>query len=488
MLVVLQFPIPDGRRFGPDEGGIATRPNWLSPRVAVSTDFVRGFGPMTPRARPADPAWTDDDNFILARRAVRFPNLIGCGLADSGLPTAWKIKCAFRRLFHDGCSVARVEVGFDIGTTLLPAPPIDAEGLVRALLLMPAVVGPRHAGPSTTKCLVLQGRSLASQFARGSSATQSPASTPLVTDGTPLVIVDATGETAAKLPENATDASAASSQRVGIRFASTATPYGRIPTWYLGPKIDADPQYLRNLRLCLLHLHAQEESLDQILSWAESGAFSFVPETDAGDRLESFINRATRFMSRDNVYGLQTVALRAAWDASAAVERTTIPITRQARLDGMRQQIRAKAERFIAERERQRPILGGLHVGDTVTFSGGVFNGPVAGTVHAKKMEDSFNAFVATKPTPELQDQLEALYKEVGILVDELNKTAPKDAADVTDAVATFTAEAAKKEPNGITLRAIGQGLVSAAKGFASVAVPIATAVAGVLKIFGLAL
>jgi hypothetical protein len=236
-----------------------------------------------------------------------------------------------------------------------------------------------------------------------------------------------------------------------------------------------------------LHLHSEEESLDQVLSWTESGALNYVPETDAGDRLDAYINRATRFVNRESVYGLQTAALRDAVDLATSVERASIPINRRQRLDGMRDQIRRKAERFMAQREAQRPVIGEIHVGDTVTFSGGNFYGPVAGTVHAQTMQDSFNAFTATQPSSELREQIEALHKEVAVLVGELNAKAPTDATDVTGALANFTAEAAKKEPNGLTLRTLGQGLVSAAKGVASVAVPIATAVAGVLKVFGFA-
>jgi glycine cleavage system H lipoate-binding protein len=75
----------------------------------------------------------------------------------------------------------------------------------------------------------------------------------------------------------------------------------------------------------------------------------------------------------------------------------------------------------------------------------------------------------------------------VADLVGRLKDSSPDDAADVAETLTQLTAEAAKPEPNKSTLRRLGQGIVTAAKAVADVAVPVAGAVTAVLKVVGIA-
>ncbi len=51
----------------------------------------------------------------------------------------------------------------------------------------------------------------------------------------------------------------------------------------------------------------------------------------------------------------------------------------------------------------------------------------------------------------------------------------------------SFTDEVGKDKPNKTTLRGMGNAIVDVAKKVAEVATPVATAVAAVLKLFGIA-
>jgi hypothetical protein len=134
--------------------------------------------------------------------------------------------------------------------------------------------------------------------------------------------------------------------------------------------------------MAILRQHAQEETLDRILRWVATGALSYSPQTADGDRLENYINSATKIVNRAIYRGVDCEALRDALDAATSTQRQAIEIRRRARLDGMRMQVREKAERFLAEREARRPAfnISGrvVQVGDQI-FSG-QFYGPVAGT------------------------------------------------------------------------------------------------------------
>jgi hypothetical protein len=149
----------------------------------------------------------------------------------------------------------------------------------------------------------------------------------------------------------------------------------------------------------------------------------------------------------------------------------------------------AATERFLAEREARRPTFNVsgrvVHVGDQI-FSG-QFYGPVAGTVYAEKMQNSFNSFASRQPDDDLRSRVAELHEQVADLVGRLKEVSPDEANEVADTLASFTEEVGKDKPNKVTLRALGNGLMDVAQKVAELTVPIATAVTAVLKAFGIA-
>ena len=138
-----------------------------------------------------------------------------------------------------------------------------------------------------------------------------------------------------------------------------------------------------------------------------------------------------------------------------------------------------------------RVDMGDTNIGgDMVTgtkYDSGVFHGPVAGTVYAKKMEDCFNSFAARQPNEELQTLVSQLHQQVENLIERLKEDSPDQADEVADTLVSFTDEVGKDKPNKTTLRGMGNAIVDVAKKVAEVATPVATAVAAVLKLFGIA-
>ena len=146
--------------------------------------------------------------------------------------------------------------------------------------------------------------------------------------------------------------------------ATTRTPHGGIKTWYLhetygdtwrdmlailrqhvqGETLDLYRPAWRDVRLAILRQHAQEETLDRILRWVATGALSYSPQTADGDRLENYINSATKVVNRAIYRGVDCGALRDALDAATFTQRQAIEIRRRERLDGMRRQVREKAD------------------------------------------------------------------------------------------------------------------------------------------------
>jgi hypothetical protein len=325
----------------------------------------------------------------------------------------------------------------------------------------------------------------ARRYAQASTRHGSEVAARVVTAGDPIVVVEAASWESAP-PGGAVDASRAVPPRQPLHLATTRTPHGNIETWYL---TDAHRDTGRNLRLAILRQHAQEETLDRILRWMATGAISYTPQSSDGDHLERYINDATKVVNRETYRGVDCGALRDALDAATSTQRHAIEVRRRERLDGMRRQVREKAERFLAEREARRPTFNVsgevVNLGDQ-NYSGN-FYAPVAGTVYAETMKDSFNSFASGQPDDDLLDRVAELHKQVADLVGRLKATSPEEAEQVADTLASFTDEAGKEKPNKVTLRSLGNGIVEVAKSFAEVATPIATAVTAVLKVFGIA-
>jgi len=480
MFVAIEFPVADGRAFA-SESGVVNRPDWGAPTISpllAHRDFVRGFGRLAYRRQEISAEWADEDFFAYAQRAVRFPTLQRRHF-EGKVSGRWKVSCRFRRLFYDGEATVRLEIGFAIEEDYARGE-VSSEEVVRGLLALPVVVPGAWPGDAT-KDLVLLGPYIARRYAQASTRHGSKVAEALVTAGDPIVVVEPSWLWDAPRPSESIDVSDASARARSLYLATTRTQHGGIETWY----VDGG----RDLRLAIMRQHAQEESLDRILRWAATGALQYEPESEDGKRLECYINSATKIVNRDSYRGVNCAALRDALDAATLTQRKSIEIRRRERLDGMRRQVREKAERYLAEREARRPTYNiSTEVVQVVDqhFSG-TFYGPVAGTVYAETMQNSFNSFASREPDPDLRRQIAVLHEQVADLVGRLKDGSPDEAAEVADTLASFTGEVSKEKPNKVTLRALGNGIVEVAKKVAELAVPIATAVGAVLQLFGIA-
>ena len=245
------------------------------------------------------------------------------------------------------------------------------------------------------------------------------------------MIVDLIGKDSVALPPSLVDASAVTQGRVAVGFELARARDSQIPTWYLGPAANADTDLHRNLRICLLRMHAEQEVLDRIITWVDDGELDFHPGSDAAQRLESYVDRATQLLDSTYKYGLKASAVRDAYAVGAAVSRADIVARRRQGLDGMRLQIRRKAEAFAAERDALRPqinIVGGdLVEGMKVDKSihAGDINAPIA-IDSTQTISNSFNAFAANRgDQDELLQQMTTLRDSITALVQALAEAGP---------------------------------------------------------------
>jgi hypothetical protein len=313
----------------------------------------------------------------------------------------------------------------------------------------------------------------------------------LVTAGNPVVLVDTTDEARVTLPRRLEDASTATSGRIALGFVLSRFGDAGIPTWYIGPNAGSnmDPDMCRKLRLCLLRLHAEEEVLDRIVSWIDGGSLTYAAGSDAADRLDHYIDRATQLLERKHSYGLPSSAIKEAYDAVTRVHRRDVTAQRSAAFEGMRLQVRRKAELFIARRDVVRPqiTVEGDYVEEKIYVKARDIKGTQIGRDNFQAITDSFNEFAAAHgKKDDLASQMKTISESVGALVAELQSQDPEAAAEVTETFQSFAEEAVKEAPRAGTLRILGKALIDASKKVAKVALPMAGAVAAVMQIFGI--
>lgn len=490
VFVVIQFPIADARRFVDAPPNYLLRPNWKVPRVGIVNDYVWGFGRVAYRSAEVDPAWSDEAFYGLAASAVRLPTLVQRQIKLPSGATPATVSCRFRRLFHDGTCVARVEVGFQLRPSLTALTPLDVEAAVSYLLGMPSVV-PEADEPTRTRQLIFQGSRLAGRYRDASTPITLRRFPALVAAGNPVVLVDNTNNAPVTLPKGIEDASAATSGQIKLGFGLARFGSASIPTWYLGPSAgaNADPDKCRKLRLCLLRLHAEEEVLDRVINWMDEGTLVYTAGSAAADRVDQYIDRTTQLLERRLNYGLPSSALREAYDAVTKVNRRDVTAQRRAAFDGMRLQVRRKAELFIARRDAVRPqiTVKGDYVEEKINVQARDIKGAQIGRDNIQAITNSFNEFAAAHgKEDDLATQIKVISENVSTLVAEIQSKDPDAAAEVTETFQSFAEESAKEAPRAGTLRALGKALIDTSKSVVKVAMPIAGAVAAVMQIFGI--
>jgi hypothetical protein len=493
MLAFVQFPIADLRRFRADGGSQLQRPDWpLSTGIGLPAPFVRSFGQARRRWRGADYAFLDEQTFCGAARALKFVKLP----ADGGR-VSYLLNCAFRRLFFDGLSVARVEVG--LGYTETPEvnrydgwDDIDHDASDRnedpftvldTILSLETTVpysrGKRGSEPSNqTRSLILQGPHLARLYAQ--ATTKEPGANDkrvvydLVAPCNPLVIIECNAPQLNVLPKRFVRLESGRIGGVQLAFGRVRRFGGDLGIW-IAAYDNASFKMMRSVRLCLARLHAEQEVLQAALAKLSSGALVHKSGELASEVLERYLNRATRAVNRTNWAGIEQSAISEAFEAAEATqERQKIAYLRET-LTGARQQIIRKVEAF--ERAMERRNVTNLYVErveevvmekKTINIgAGATVNAPV---VMAEKIENSFNTLAAAKTDENVKALMTELLKQVA----EAGNAMPKEAADeLARDAETLTKEVTSAAPRRKWYEFSIENLKQAATAVGDVGVPI---------------
>lgn len=202
---------------------------------------------------------------------------------------------------------------------------------------------------------------MAKLFRGATSADASPAALSalggLVEDGNPLAIFEFDEQELQSLPEQAEtielpEIPGASLAYVRLRPKSSTDWIG---AWFIR-RGSADENRLRSLRLCLLRLNAERESLDIVLNRFRRNMIEYQPQTERGDDFEDYLRNALKFLDRTTWSKVPQSAIVQALNAAASVQR---PDDQQALFDqykGARLNVRRRVERYERTRQEKREV------------------------------------------------------------------------------------------------------------------------------------
>jgi hypothetical protein len=505
VLLTLQVPIADLRPFSSGSAERQPLPAW--PQPVPYEQFVPRFGAVQRRTRGASGVeeWADEVYFSSAANALKFPDLNQRWMRSPKVHA--KPFGAFRRFLSDGCAVARVEIGVQTGTRQRDVDGTEALGLVREFLSLPTNIA-RPLDVPRPRALIHQRHNLRRLYLMSSTPKEARERSGdierLVSTLSPLVIVKydfdpATGRRELNpLPSRAKTIDPPPFPTVLLSHTRLAFAGGDVGVWFLGA-YDRDRISTRQVRLCILRLHAEQAVLQHVLSKLRSGELPFKPRSKEGDRLEKYLNDATRVLGKSERHGVAQEALRAvmnAFDVGIGKDERQVLM---AVLDDARLQIKKKVDQFLIEQRNRREqsyyvatdgkitnaeivIMDNRSVTNTtIDFGqGNTFHGSVTAAGH---IERSFNA-AKDVTNNELQKSMEELVKKVGALA---SKLPPDDQEVVTRKLEQFTQEAKAKKPDRNVLKVTGEGLIEAAKTVAAMAEPVGKAVLAILGILGVA-
>lgn len=485
MLVSVQFPICDARRFDAEKELSLGLPDWPNPVTDVKPQFVHHFGQAVERAKEPDQAWPDEVKFCRAKRAINFDQL---EKHPTGLPgRRFQPQCAFRRLFFDGKVVCRVEVGIahrQRSPRLQALTAAEALAIVGGLCELPSEV--RQIGAVTSKTTIVhQGNALANLYARATLPTQSAGKgdrvCALVQCGSPLVLVQfEPGELI--LGQTIFGFTSVASEKVHgaeAHFGRLRTRSGVVAIWLLGSG-SASAGQLRNLRICLMRVYAEQQAMDLVLKLIQRNTLPSTMEESAVERLNEYFNERTWLVQRKEWSGIGQSAIV---DALDAADDVTLPGTRANfvnRYQGALKQVWKKVDEYQQRRLSTRLVKvvvikdGGIYMEKQVVVSavGSIVNiaeymSNVTNTIN-NNLESSHVSAEAKSLINQLTEQINAIS----------TKADPKFTTQMGDDLQTLSKEAAKPEPRRKWYALSLQGLKEAAEAVGAIAAPILATVA----------
>lgn len=301
MLLSIQFSFSDSRAFLEGEDTVLARPTW--PSASPDTDFVRSFGSIRKRRLGGLLGWVGESAICEADRALRFPAVPTFRDYD-GLRIPLHV--AFRRFFFDGLAVGKFEIGLASETLSTYVTRKQTAALINHFLRLPIVIpalspkavsGELDLAPTSSE-LGQAARALARFYA----ASTIPHPPPIELQewwlrcGAPLLFLVHEAAEEIQLPFRGRVVPHRKEDLPTFELFHLEIPHaGRsLQMWVL--KLGAYTRYreARALKICLMRLHAEHESLRIVLQNIALKRINPTRRAEASMALQHYLNEATR--------------------------------------------------------------------------------------------------------------------------------------------------------------------------------------------------
>ncbi len=298
MIIFIQYPLADLRSFLPAEVGRLGSPIWPTP--IPDLEFVRNFGAIDYRWSGGITGWVAESRICKSKNAIRFVNQ----LRFEGPYEPLNLKVGGRHFYFDGLAVAKFEIVLVANPYDIASYPRPINELLQQVLDADIRFPKLRQGETIPTAKIRTAAKLLAQLYLASSTRKSQLGgleARWLRHGEPLVLLETYADETPILPPDCTEV-AALDEHVQIKHWWLRGPQ-KIGVWMTQVQSDSElPRIkLRELRILLMRLHAEQQALQYVLKAISDGEISPASEggkNPAADRLQRYLSIACKRIFR----------------------------------------------------------------------------------------------------------------------------------------------------------------------------------------------
>jgi urease gamma subunit len=301
MIIFYQIPIVDFRLFIDEHSGKLPSPFWPTPEVGK--EFVRSFGSIKQRGKGGIKGWMLEDKLCAAKKAIRILDIPP--FKESVKSEQIKLKCVARLFYFDGLAVGKFEIVFLTNRILKTINHSAIHSLIDHILKIPVKIHFPYGKPIKINLSSLA-KHIAKLYLVSSSYTkdvQNVKNKDWVISGLPLMLFEFSPKEKPRFPYKIKKISLTQKLNMDIWHEHYSGKRGYLRLWFLKRKpgfwfLNSDA---RTLRLYLMRLNAEHESLTAVLKKIEANEITLNEDTKASSNLQDYINEATRRINQTDL-------------------------------------------------------------------------------------------------------------------------------------------------------------------------------------------
>lgn len=503
MLAILQIPFADARPFLLSDTGRLAKPTWF--RLEPGRQFVRSLGVARRRPGGGSTIWPSEQSYCDASRAIRFPIEDGRSVLHANAKRP--MNCVFRRFFCDGLAMMRLEIGLKLEDQK------NIGRIVHEVMSLPVNIpkpciptpGGRHISrPTPNKPEVSRhtlgtcGNALAQLLVASTTQRNGRGERWWIRPGFPMLLLEF--EHGQNAPRLRGDLLRGLNIPPHYRFQVQSTPllYNGMPltTWLIRRRDYADVDAMRRIRIDLSRLHAERESMRQILIHLDEKNITIRRGAEPSERLQRFLADVSKVFFAKKRYGFnQSEILRLAYsldDLVTAGERLGV----ERALRDARKTVKDKVGRSIKAKNPRTAQPGTIINAFNSPFSVGRGVMTMANydnRVDIEQVHVSGGNVTIAHEIGKIRNRIaeaavdDALAKKLDDLTAEVTKLSgltDGQASDVARDLDAFVEKATDPHPSGSTIKRFADRLIETLKTVGEVAQPIIGAVGAIAGLF----